>query len=237
MPATYLGSYTVGGAVVGLSTAFSALGAALANLRAVVDAQLSIIEDQAAAVLVAKAAIRIPATADFEAQLNASLAISLQIEGYLTDPTAYLDTLISGLAQVSLDVGALVPTVALDAQLDANVGIQAALTAKIAAVDAQLDALIVISAALDAIVIALGEASAAASAALTAAATMSAKLGTAGAYVFLYDGPLGGLGAAIDAVTPSSGVTAGVNVRVPLVFVKTSDGPALSAVNAVYRVS
>lgn len=237
MAATYLGSFTVGGAVVGLSAAFSAVGTALANLRGVVNTQLALIEDQAAACLAAKVAIRIPATAEFEAQLNASIAVSAQIDTYLGDPTAYLTGLLNGLAQVQVDVGALDPTVALDTQLDVNLTVQAALTAKIAAVDLQLDALVTISAALDAIVAALVTAIAAADAALSAYTAMTATLGTAGAYVFLYDGPLGGLGAAIDAVTPDSGVSAGVNVRVPIVFVQTSDAPALSAVNAVYRVS
>ena len=293
MAATYLGAFTVGGCVVGLSGAFSTVGSALSDLAVVVTAQTALLDakvtelvdasasiaiafDQLAAlgvtlsaiadaVLAAKAAIRIPAIADFQIQLNAAIQIQAQLGLDVSDPSAYVAALLSGIAQVELAIEAFVPSVALNAQIAAAASAQISAEAKIAAVDLALDVLVSInvqlaaqvalvaqlqasvavqvaalasiSAALTAIKIALNVALAAAAAPLAAYASMTAALGATGGQAFVYSGPLNGLGAALDAVTPSSGVAGTTPVLCPVMFVQQSDTPAVTSTNAVYRTS
>jgi hypothetical protein len=262
-----------------LSAVFNTVGSALTTLSSTVDAQLTLLEQAnvavngavsglagisgalnivSDAVLAAKTAIRIPAVADFQAQLDASLAIGLQLDASLSDPSAYLAALLAGLANVQASVSATLPTVQLEGQLAANLAISAALELKIAAVDLELDLLVGISASINAqaalvaqvqgalnaqlqallgIQLALSVALAAISGALSAYAAMALTLTTAGAYCFLLDGPLSGLGAALDALTPSTGLSGATNVYVPVVLVQLSDTPAVTAVDAVFKTS
>lgn len=279
MAATYFGSFTAGGSVPGLSAIFATVGSALDTFSTEVEVQLDrlaaatvavdgalsglagisgVLKLVADAVLAAKLAIRVPAVVDFQAQLDASLAIGLQLTADLTDPAAYLAALLAGLAQVAASLAIALPTVQLEGQISANLAIAAQLELKILAIDVQLEALVGIAAsikaqadliasvllalkaqlsALLAIQVALSVALAAISGALAAYAAMAATLTTAGVYCFLYDGPLSGLGSAIDAVSPSTGLSGATSVRAPLVLVRTSDAPALTAINAVFKVS
>jgi hypothetical protein len=251
MAATYLGGVTIGGAVVGLETVFGQVGGALTTLRATVAAQITAI-DQANALIaaqlsllgVAKIAIRIPATIDFQAQLDASLQISASLGLQLTDPSAYLSGLLAGLAQVQLSVSALVPTIAIQTQIAVAAATTLAMNAKIGAVDIELAALDTIAIAISAKLTALTNITAALSAALavvgaaiTAYLNMTTTLGTAGAHVILYTGALSGIGAAVDAVTAGTGLAGGDDVRASVILVETSDAGRVAAFNAVLKTS
>jgi hypothetical protein len=251
MPATYLGSHTIGGAVVGLASAFATVGGALEHLRTTVEAQVTALADaraavaaQATAALTARAAIRVPAVIDLQALLDASLEITANLSAQLGDPAAYLSGLLAGLVQVEANIGALDPVIALQGQLDANAGVAADLSGKIAAIDLELDALVTLSAALDAVVAAHLAIQAALNAALNVIgpaldvfASMTATLGAAGAHVFRYDGTIADMGAAIDAVSGDAGLAGSVTIRTFLVFVQTSDPSLVAALNATVRVS
>ena len=248
--ATYLGSTSIGGSVVGLSSAFDAVGQSLTNLKGVASVQLGLIADaqaaikaQADATLVAKSAIRIPAVADLQASLDASLAIGTQLSGDLSNPAGYLEVLLDGLSTVEASLQLALPTVQLDLQIDANAATSASLTAKIASVDLQLEALVTINAALLVQIQALVAIQAALSAAISAAASalslyvsMAATLSTSGAYVIRSDTALSGIGADIDSVTSSTGLPGSTTVRAIVVLVDAS-APAFGALNATFKVS
>lgn len=279
MAGSYLGAATIGGSVVGLNVAFTEVGDALSDLSTTVGVQLDRIGTASASInaalgqltgiagalgivvdatLVAKAAIRIPATADFEAQLSAAVDIGAQLTADLTDPATYLTQLLAGLANVNASLSASLPTVQLTGQITASAAIAAQLSLKIEAVDIQLVALDSVAASIGAqaslidqvraavqaqvsaillIQVAIAAALSAVTGALAAYAAMAPQLATAGAYVFLYTGALSGLGAALDAVTPASGLSGATVVRASLVLVQTSDTAAVTALNAVFKVS
>jgi hypothetical protein len=252
LAAVYFGSFTVGGAIPGASVVLDEVGLALDALRLVVEAQsgplltaVASINAQADACLDAKAAIRIPACVDFEAQLNAALDLNASFQLQLTDPVLYLNGLIAGCVQVQANLSALVPpSIAITGQINATAALAVSLEAKIAAIDLQLSALLAISAGLAVIaeaILAIHAALAAAVAACLSALgnylTLAGHLLAAGAHCFLYDGPLDGLGVAIDSVTPGAGIGGSVPVRVPIVLVRQDDTAAYDAVNATYRVA
>ena len=279
MAGSYLGATTIGGSVPGLAAVLAQVGDALDDLSTVVDAQLTKLNEATAAIdgasqglngiagvlnlvadaiLAAKLAIRLPAVADFQAQLDAAIQIGLQLTADLTDPTAYLNALLTGLGQVTASLSIALPTVQLSGQISASATIALILEAKILAVDLQLEALDSIAASvraqaaliaqvqgalsaavsgLLAIQVAIGVALAAIASALAAYVAMAAQLATTGAYCFLYTGTLSGLGAGLDAVTALSGLSGATVVRAPLVVVQASDTPAVTAMDAVFKTS
>ncbi len=255
MSATYLGSFTVGGALVGLETAFNEVGSALQSLKATVDTELgnianaqTAIDAQVDAIGTAKAAIRVPAVADFQAQLDAAVALGASFDLQLSDPAAYLSGLLDGIAQLQTNIGQLQPQLAIQGQIDATASTELTMTAKIEAVDAQLEALATISTAIATQLTAIGNIRAALSAAvsavlgaLSAYASMLAELGTAGAHVFLFEGNLGDIGTDLDAAIAGLGAGVGIDastpVKVPIVAVDSGDSAKVQAVDAVFRVS
>lgn len=279
MAATYLGGVTVAGAIPGASAQLQALGSALQTFRDTVEVQFGKLADvsaelaravaaltsaaadlstQAQAVLDAKVAIRVPAVVDFQAQLDAALSVSANLNLQLSDPSLYLAALVSGIAHVEANIALMVPTVALDAQIAASAGVAAAFEAKIADVDLQLDALSAINLALRVVVDAIARIRAALSAVVNIlaairaaiAAALQAALVAISAYAafaqlllasgidcYLYDGALSGLGAAIDAVTPSGSFSGSTIVRVPVVVVDVANTDGLDGVNATFKVS
>lgn len=251
MGASFVGVGTVGGFTVGETASLSTVGNALSLSGAIlartatIAAQISAaVSAQVSAIASAKAAIRAIAIADLNVQVSAAASIGAQLTADLGNPTAYLNGLIAGNAQIGASLALQVPTVTLSDQIVVTAAVGVAAEAKIAAIDAQLALLDSITAALNAQITALlsleSELSVAAEATLpplSAFASMTATLGAAGAYVFLYDGVLSGFGAAIDAVIPTAGVSGSVNVRIPLIFVQSSNPPGIDAVNAVFKVS
>jgi len=206
----------------------------------------------------AKAAIRIPAGGDLVFQIAGITQGQSTLTVSLANPAAYISGLIAGAQQAITSLQAAVPAVQITGQLTASGIALLALQSKLSAIDAALALLDVpaaqvraqgaaiqaaaaaiqaVVAAIVAIVNALTAAVAAADVALATLSTIQASLGTAGAYAFIYTGPLSGLGAALDAVTPSTGVAAAAQVYVPVVFVQQGDAPAVAAVNAVYLTS
>lgn len=251
MAAVYLGSFTVGGSVPGLSAAFEQVGEALASLRATGTEALSVIESASAVIDAqvtllgaAKVAIRVPAAADLDAQLTATLKIAAGLSLQASDPAAYLAGLVAGVSQVQTRLTTLVPSVALSAQATASAAIAARLEAKISAIDLELEALTTIGAQLTV------QASALASVQAAIAAVLDATLAAAALYVsisqqlvagglrcLLYTGPLSGLGAGIDDVTAGIGISADAEVVVPIVIVEATNTQGVSGVNAVFRTA
>lgn len=251
MAAVYLGGGTVAESVPGLSAAFTTVGSALQDLRDVCDIQIARVADiaaglatQASAVADAKVAIRIPSVADFQIQLDAAVAVTAGFTAQLSNPAAYLQTLLNGLISVQTSLSLQVPTVALTAQIAAAASSTTLFTAKIAAVDLELAVLTAIAAALAelaqialAVTAAIRAAIAAALTALGVYLDMAERLLADGVHAFLYDGPLSGLGAAVDAITPAAGIGASVPVRVPIVVVDAANTSGLQGVNSVFRVN
>ena len=250
MAAVYLGARTFGG-TLGLSVSFGLVGDALVALRlaastavtAIASAQAAI--DAAADLIgVAKAAIRIPAIADFQIKIAGADASLLSLNLALSDPTAFLAQLSLGLGQLSANLALFGSLPSINANISAQLALKLELGLKIDAVDLQLEALVTIAAAIGAQVAALASILAALSAAISATAaaaaslaTFSASLAVPGAELFLYTGPLSGLGVAIDGVSGLSGLGGAVDVRVPIVVVDTGDAPAVSSLNLVYATS
>lgn len=266
MPATYLGQVTVAGALPGFSAVFDAVGGELQPVLARIDgaivalgavsSQLAGIGDLVASIgdglLDIKAALRVPVGGDVALQVGAAQQAISNLGAQVANPAAYVSSLISGATQAIANLGAVPPLVKLQGQIAAAVSVSLALQAKVAAIDVALTALdapaaqltaqgIAIRAAADAVDVVIGSLQLASQAISAALTSYSAYLGTtlaqAGFYALYYEGTLGGLGAAIDLVTPSTGVGAGVQVAVPLVFVQQSDTLALQAVQATYKVS
>lgn len=237
MPAAFLRQTTLGGTVEGLDDAFTEVGEAFVTLRDELLLHLPCLAEAIDLLAQAKAAIRIPAVADFQAQLTGAVAMGLQLQGYLLDPIGYVQGLLSGVANLNVSIPAMLPQVALTAQVAANAAVSLALAAKIAAVDLQLAALLSISALLLACSVALAAVAAAALGAANTYAEFRAYLDTPGAYALTYTGPLGGLGAAVDAVTPSTGLAAGESVVVTIQIVRTASAAAVTARNALFTTS
>jgi hypothetical protein len=218
----YLGARSVGGSVPGLKAALDALGVALGNLETTITAQVE-------ALLTAKAAIRIPAIADFQAQLDASLSLTAGFTAQLTDPALYVSGLLAGVAQVQANLGALVPVVALDTQIAAGLGIQAALGAKIAAVDVQLAALVSIQLALSGVVSAAGLV-------LGIYAEMSGAMAHGGVFMLAADGQASSLGAELDATIAAMGFGPTEQLVGPIVLVQQANSGARAGISAVFEI-
>ena len=213
MSVVFVGAVSVGGAIGGLSPIFLNVTAALGDLKAAVDLQASLLLD-------AKASIRIAALADLQAQLNAALSIGVNLQASISDPTLYLEGLLQGMIQVQANISALVPSVAVSATISANAAIAVGLTAKIAAFDLVLNALLTIQLALTAAISAvLG----AINAALSIAAVLPTGSGAGGVQLFVYEGLLSGLGAAIDAqASVDTGFSGSLPVYIPIMIVDSS---------------
>lgn len=252
MSVVYLGQFTVAASVPGIDAEIIALKVATDKLAATVNTELASIAQaandinvQLGALGAAKIAIRIPATADFQAQLDAATSISAGLSAQVSNPAGYISELLLGVAEVQANVNALVPSVALSAQISAAVGTESVMSGKILAVDLQLAALDTIGNALGVVVAAvlaiqqaLASAVSAANNVLVAIASYLSGLdGATGAHCLLYDGALSGLGAAIDLATPSTGIGGATSVHVPLVLTPSSNVATVSAMDQVFRVS
>jgi len=230
MPATFNGALTFAGCMPGTAGAFEEVGAALETLRDAVILHLPCFLEAIAAM----ADVRIVAIVDFQAQLNASIAVGLQLTASLTDPTQYLLGLLAGLANLNISIPSLLPQVALGTQIAANAAIGAAFAAKIAAVDAKIAIVVNL---LNACYLALLVVSTAAFAAIEKFHTFQAYLATDGAYALSYTGSLASLGSALDAVTPTTGIGTATSIVATIQIVKASDADAVAALNALLLVA
>jgi hypothetical protein len=230
MPAVYNGAVTIGGCVPGLADAFNEVGEALETLRDEVLAHLPCFLEAVAAM----ADVRVVAIQDFQVQLNASIGIQAQLTAQLANPAAYLAQLIAGLNSLLASIPTQLPAVALSTQIAAAGAVEAVFAAKIAAVDAKIAIVVNL---LDACYAALLAVSTAAFDAITKFHTFRDLLETSGAFAFSYTGSLSGLGAALDAVTPSSGVAGGTSVTATVQFVRSSDSAAVGALTDCFLVA
>ncbi len=233
--ATYLGTQTAGGCVVGLSAAFGSVGSALLTLKNAVLAYNAQLEIQNEAILTAKAAIRIPAVALPSVQVDASFDTNIGLTADLADPALYLSGLLEGLASVQASLEASLPVVQLTDTINANLDVGLDFQAQIIAIDLQLAALVSINLAFSAIIAALLAATIAVNAALSLYVNMTASLNTPGAYALIYSGTLSGFGAALDAVTPSTGLPGSTQIFSPVMLVQQVDTAAVNAVRSIYR--
>lgn len=230
MPATFNGAVTIGGCVPGLQDAFNQVGQALQSLRDEVLAHLPCFLEAIGAM----ADVRIAAVSDFQAQLNASVAIQTQLKEQLANPTDYLAQLIAALNNLLASLPFQLPAVALNTQITAAAAVEAVFAAKIANVDAKIAVVVNL---LNACYAALLAVSTAAFNAIQTYQTFKALLDTAGAYAFSYNGTLGSWGSALDAVTLSSGVGTATSIIATMQFVKASDAAASSALGQCFLVS
>ena len=211
----------------------------------------------------AKLAIRAKALADLEAQLSAALDVSVSLEASLGDPAAAISGLVSAVGAVQVDLAALVPQVALQAQLDASLDLVVELQARIAAFDLVLELLAQLSAALQLAVDAVLEVSAelravlalavqamvalsaalqagfdATTAPLNAALALEADLATGPAEVFRYDGALSGLGASVDAsVAAHSAIAGAAGVRIWVVVAPDANAALQGHLSALLKTN
>ncbi len=230
MPATFNGAVTFGGCVPGLADAFDEVGTALVTLRDEVIAHLPCFLEAIAAM----ADVRVAAIVDFQAQLNASAAIGVQLTAALTDPLQYLLGLLAGLQNLNLSLPNLIPQVALSTQISANQAVGLAFTAKIALVDAKIAIVVNL---LNACYAALLAVSTAAFTAIEKFHEFTALLETSGAYAFSYTGSLAALGSALDALTPTTGIGTATSIVATLQIVKASDSSAVSAQSQLFLVA
>ncbi len=235
MPGAYLGPVTAGEAVEGLGAAFTEVGAALVALEGTVAAHMPCFTESIQLLVSAKADIRLPAVADFQAQLTAATSIAAQLA--VTNPLQYLQSLLAALANLAAQIPGLIPTVALSTQISAAGSIALQFAGKIAAVDLQLSALTNISNILASCAAAIAVALVATSVALSRYASTQSTLGTAGFHAFTYSGQLSGMGAGLDAVTPSSGLAPTTNVLVTVQVVQSAAPAAVAARAAVFKTA
>jgi hypothetical protein len=235
VPGAYLGPVTAGESVEGLDAAFTEVGAALVALEATVAAHVPCFTEAIQLLGSAQVNIRLPAVADFQAQLTAATSIAAQLT--VTNPIQYLQSLLAALASLAAQIPALIPTVALSTQISAAGSIALQFADKIAAVDLQLSVLTNISNILASCAAAIAAALAATSVALARYTSMQSTLGTAGFHALTYSGQLSGLGAGIDAVTPSTGLAAATNVLVTIQLVQSAATAAAAARAAIFKTA
>lgn len=229
MPATFNGAVTIGGCVPGLAQAFNDVGNALQTLRDEVVLHLPCFLEAIAAM----ADIRAVAIVDFQAQLNASIQLGIQLNAALLNPLQYLEGLLAGLAQLNLNLPTLLPSFALQTQIAANAAVGAVAGAKIAAVDAKIAIVVEL---LNACYLALLAVSTAAFSAITEFQKFQALLNTSGAYAMTYTGTLGALGTGLDAVTPALGIGTATAIVATIQIVRNSDANAVSAQSQCFLV-
>lgn len=230
MPATFHGNVAMRGCVPGLADAFDEVGEALETLRDEVLLHLPCFLEAIAAM----ADIRLVATADFQAQLNAAIGIQAQLTVQLANPIDYLNKLIAALNALLASIPVQLPTVALSTQIAAAAAVEAVFALKIAAVDAKIAIVVNI---LNACYLALLAVSTAAFNAIQKFHTFRDLLDTAGAYALSYTGSLASLGSALDAITPTTGIGTATSIVATIQIVKASDAPAVSAQSQLFLVA
>ena len=251
MTVTYLGTMTVGETIPGVSVVLHQLQGAVAAMQAACSAAAADLADiqerlnaQVSALASAKVAIRVPAVADFQARLDACVAMQAGLTSQLTDPVTYIQALIAGAVQAQANVAALAPpSLALTGQIAAQVALEAGLSSSIGAVDLQLGLLDAVGAALTAIVALAGRLAASLLGALSGAlsgliayAELSPSIAAAGAKVFSVDALAQDVSAQLSAVLPGAGLGAGVRVRGPIILGDTA-GAAPEGMAAVFRIA
>lgn len=251
MTATYLGSFTVGAAVPGITAEMNLLGGALSALRDACQSALlaftvsaSLCSNQSSGCLVAKAAIRVPAVASPEASLNAAINFADSFSASIMDPAAYLQGLLSGLAAIQSSLAVALPVVAVDTQLQAAIEQQVTFGSAVAAIDLELSLLDAISLSLQGAADLLAEAKIElqlaidiANLALTRWLDFQASLSATGAHCLMVETTTANVGAELQAAIDTIGLGVGVSVRLPVVLVEASNTSASSAVDATFRVS
>ena len=215
MTTVFVGQLSLADCLPGVAKVITYLNAAIASLQAAVNVQVDILGG-------AKAAIRIAAIADLQAQLDATLAVQASLGISVTNPAVYIAGLVEGIVQVQANISALVPALAVNAQLSASLAISAQLTAKIAAFDLVLSALGSIGLALSAAV-----------AIALPTLNLAASVG-----LYVYSGPLAGLGADVQAAVNASGALAGsATVLTPVLVVDASDTASTASLSACFRLA
>lgn len=213
-------------AIPGVGSALIETGDALVTLRDEVFAHVPCINDSIDLLLKMKAA----ATADLDARIAAAIAVQAKLTLSLHDPIAYIKGLVEAVAGVELSVD---PVVAIQAQVNANASLAASIQAKI---DFILGLSAQITATLSDCYAASFAAAEAAQAPLNDYQSMASQLSTPGAYSFTYVGSLSGLGAALDLVTPATGLPGATAVKATLQLVRSSNPTAIAAQSALLLV-
>lgn len=251
MAGSYLGSFTVGGAIPGVTATLDQVGTALQNLTTVANAQLALLNDvksaiqaQASATAAARIAIRAVALADIEIQIVAAANLEANFTAQLSNPAGYLTGLLNAALAVKNNLDVALPTPQLNAQVGAATANKLAFTAARDAIDAEIDALVAIGDALtvaagivDQVRGALAAAIAAVNAAISAYIAIGEYLAVAGAHCLIVESNLEDVGAEVAILTPSLGLAGTVPVKVPIVIVNANDGGAVDAIDAVFRTS
>lgn len=196
----------------------------LQDLANSITAAVTILNDAATALRLAKSAIRVPAVSDFEAQLAAVTGLNFPPVGL------YIEQLIQGVETVLAEITSLPPLSVLANQLGATVGIAAGLELKIGLVDTQL-------AALDLIIDQLIRLITQLAAALRAYSLLATTLAVTGAHAFVSTTALTSLGNSFDSVTPLTGIPGSVTVTAIMLLVPNASVAALNALNATFKVA
>jgi len=234
----------VGGAALRLGRALEGLRAAATVGAGAMTAEAACFGAQITAIGVAQGAISAVALASVEASASGSIEATASLTASLPDPLAYIEQLIAGLEAVLATLLAGPPLPALTATLSASAAASLALSAEVAEIVAQISVLASISLAaglcvseLLAAQVALAKAVLATDGAATAYGDVQGQLGTSGAFSVVYNGTLAGLGAAVNLVTPSTGIGGAELVRATVQLVRQSDAPALAAQASLLRTS
>lgn len=214
----YLGSLAVRDVIGGVADVIEPLATAATSLTATLR-QVSTL------LLQARDFVRDLVALDWESQL-AALDVTLD----LPSPAAYLADLMAGIATLQADLLALVPTVALSAQLAASLDLIAGLKLKLEGLDAALAPLTAAAETLERAARLLADA-------VDAYTAFAADLAATGVHLFLYNGPLSRLGTELETeAIASSGLSGTTPVYAPLLLISTVDVAAIRAVNAAMRL-
>jgi hypothetical protein len=224
MTAAYLGGTTLGGQVPVLSNAYITL------LQAVTQA-VATCTSLASDLATALQAIRAVAVVPLEVQYDANIDVQADLNLNLTDPVAYFSDLVAAVQAVEAALLNIPPTdfaPDLQFQLDAAIDIGLQLSTQIELIDEALAALTVIINALNALAAFLNS---------FLAQNLISYLTTAGAHSFIFQGNLNTFGSEANVVTPLSGFPGTSPVRMVFFFVSANDAAAVTAMNALYKVT
>lgn len=213
---TFVGELTLADAVPGFAALVAAYEAVLANLELTVGVQVDLLGGL-------RGSLEAAVLVEVQAQLDGVLAIVASLQAIVTDPGAYLATLVRGAAQVSANLNVLLPPLALSAQLSASLGISAQLTAKKLAIEALLSLIAGIQDVLSAAV----------------SVSVEATVNFAAPHILAYrfQGPLDQLGPELDAAISGgqTGTLPGSTPAVAYVLAASqADAGASGALGAVF---
>lgn len=247
--ASYLGQGPLSFSMPGTSSRAALVASALAALReAGEEARLAMLAEAACfsadsgALLAAQADISLLALANLDAAALGSLQALASLTASLPDPLGYLAALVQAvrnlLGLLLAGPPPLLPTIAATASINLQIGAEiAALRLSIAALGeisiSMSRCVILLLAAAEALRLAVQATSSGAA----ASEDLAGNLAASPAYALTYSGTLAGLGAALNSVTPGTGIGGATPVTVTLQVVRQSDAAALSAQSALLRAS